>query len=482
MNLDPQSLVTPNHPLWDKMREECGIFGVFSPKKNIDTFSLMEFGMFALQHRGQEACGLSVLKDGEINTIKKDGLVLDVFKSISNYEEFMGNGAIGHTRYTTAGDRRTVNFQPLYAVNNTNNPVLSLAHNGNLVNDHDLRKELSQSGVKFLATSDSEVILRLIHKYFNFGLEQAIKKTTELIEGAYSILVLTKHSLAAFRDPNGIRPLCYGALEDGGYVFSSETCGLDAVGATYVRDLKPGELIIVDDNGLHFIDYHPNPKKRICAFEYIYFARPDSQIESIDVYETRILGGRKLYEQNPIEADVVIGVPDSGVPAAIGFSEASGIPFQPILVKNRYMSRSFIVPTQKMRERIVNLKLNPILNRIKGKRLVIIDDSIVRGTTSKRLVKILRDAGAKEIHFRSASPPIIAPCFFGIDTPSKKDLISAQMNIPELAKHLGVDSLGFLTVESLKEVLNSDQHCFGCFTEKYPVNPEKKMGLPKSVE
>ena len=471
MNHAPHSLITPNHQMWDKMREECGIFGVFSLKKSIDTFSLMEFGMFALQHRGQEACGLSVLKDGKINTIKKDGLVLDVFKTISNYEDFMGTGAIGHTRYTTAGDRRTVNFQPLYAVDQTNDTVLSLAHNGNLVNDHGLRKELSQSGVRFLATSDSEVILRLIHKYLNFGLEQAIKKTTELIKGAYSILILTKDSLAAFRDPNGIRPLCYGILDNGSYVFSSETCGLDAVGATHVRDLMPGELIIVNDSGLHSINYHPSPKKRICAFEYIYFARPDSQIESIDVYETRILGGRKLYEQNPVEADYVTGVPDSGVPAAIGFSEASGIPFQPILVKNRYMSRSFIVPTQQMRERIVNLKLNPILNRVKGKRLIIIDDSIVRGTTSKRLVKILRDAGAREIHLRSASPPIIAPCFLGIDTPCKKDLISAQMNIDELTKHLGVDSLGFLTIENLKDVLKSEDHCFGCFTEKYPVAP-----------
>ena len=480
MNYHHPYLVTPNDQIWDKMRDKCGVFGVFSIHKNIDTFSLMEFGLFALQHRGQEACGLSVLKDGKINTIKKEGLVLDVFKSISTYEKFMGNGSIGHTRYTTAGDRKSFNFQPIYAVDSDGDAVISLAHNGNLINDSKLRKDLSQSGVSFLGNSDSEVILRLIYKYFDFGIEQAIKKTTEIILGAYSVLALTKNSLIAFRDPNGIRPLCYGILEDGSYVFSSETCGLDAVGATYIRDLKPGELIIVDGKGLRSINYHPNPKRRICSFEYIYFARPDSQIELIDVYETRLLGGRKLYQQNPVEADVVIGVPDSGVPAAIGFSEASGIPFQPILVKNRYMSRSFIVPTQKMRERIVNLKLNPILNKIKGKRLVIIDDSIVRGTTSKRLVKILRDAGAKEIHFRSASPPIIAPCFLGIDTPNKEDLISAQMSIPELEKYLKVDSLGFLTVENLKEVLNSEEHCFGCFTEKYPVNPhEKKMEVQK---
>lgn len=253
------------------------------------------------------------------------------------------------------------------------------------------------------------------------------------------------------------------------YVFSSETCALDAVGAEFIRDVEPGEIVVADKDGLHSYSLNQPAKNRICAFEYIYFARPDSNIQGTDIYDLRVKSGRKLYEQSPVDADVVIGVPDSGVPSAIGYSEASGIPFEPILVKNRYMSRSFIVPSQEMRERIVNLKLNPIAHKIKGKRLVILDDSIVRGTTSKLLIKILKEAGAKEIHFRSASPPIIAPCFLGIDMPTKADLISANMSPKELVNYLGVDSLDFLSVENLIEILGSTNHCFGCFTEKYPV-------------
>lgn len=461
---------------WDSPREACGIFGVYAPQP-IDTFSLAQFGMFALQHRGQEACGLSVLREGRINTFKQEGLVLDAFKSISNIEAFQGNAAIGHIRYTTAGDDRTINFQPLYAQDYTGEPFLSLVHNGNLVNDHALRAALDKEGINFLATSDTEVILRLIQKHFSKGIEQAITKATQAIRGAYSALLLTPKALVAFRDPKGIRPLCMGQIGADAYVFSSETCGLDAVGATYLRDLEPGELVMVDESGMQSVRYADRPEHRICAFEYIYFARPDSRIEDRDVYESRVRGGEKLFEQSPVQADVVIGVPDSGVPAAIGYARASGIPFRPILVKNRYMSRSFIVPTQEMRERIVNLKLNPILSQVRGQRIVILDDSIVRGTTSRRLVKILRQAGAREIHFRSASPPIIAPCFLGIDTPDKKALISAHMNKEELAQYLGADSLDFLQMESLVEILGSKNHCFGCFTEKYPVAPEDQKNL-----
>ena len=461
----------------DAPNEECGIFGLYS-EEDIDTFSLSQFGLFALQHRGQEACGISVMKDGRINNYKDEGLVLDVFKSIREPEMFMGNSVIGHTRYTTAGDKKKYNFQPFFAKNEWDQIILSIAHNGNLVNAVELRNELIAEGVTFRATSDTEVILRLIQKNLDLGLRGAIKYTMERIEGAYSVVGMTRNKFFAFRDFNGIRPLVLGELDDKTFVVTSETAALDAVGAKYVRDVEPGEIIYTNENekGLKSYKVKEDCTNRICSFEYIYFARPDTELENVNVYKIREKSGEKIWEQAPVEADIVIGVPDSGVPAAIGFSKASGIPFSPVLIKNRYIGRSFIVPTQEMRERIVNLKLNPIISEIKDKRVVIIDDSIVRGTTSKRLVKILKDAGVKEIHFRSVSPPIIAPCFLGIDTPTKDDLISANMTKDELKDYLGVDSLEFLSLDNLKTILGSSDHCFGCFTEKYPVeNKENRL-------
>ncbi|ADX68316.1 MULTISPECIES: amidophosphoribosyltransferase [Weeksella] len=453
----------------DSMNEECGIFGVYSPNP-INTYSITQFGLFALQHRGQEACGVSFLKDGNIKTVKKTGLVLDVFKTMeAEIEEYQGNAAIGHTRYTTAGGGSRRNIQPLYTYNIYGKPHFSIAHNGNLIEVDKLRAELEAEGLPFLATSDTEVLLRSIQKYSNLNLVEAIQKGTEKVKGAYSVLLLTNNQMAAFRDPNGIRPLSMGKLNDA-YIFCSETCALDAVGAEFIRSVEPGEIVIVNEKGVHSYWLKQNKEQRVCAFEYIYFARPDSNIQGKEIYDLRVDSGRKLFEQSPVDADLVIGVPDSGIPSAIGYSEASGIPYEPILVKNRYMSRSFIVPSQEMRERIVNLKLNPIKNKIKGKRLVVLDDSIVRGTTSKLLIKILKEAGAKEIHFRSASPPIIAPCYLGIDMPSKTDLISGNKTIKEVEEYLQVDSLDFLTVKNLMELLGSDEHCFGCFTEKYPVN------------
>ncbi|SFI71464.1 amidophosphoribosyltransferase [Kaistella treverensis] len=455
---------------FDAPQEECGIFGLYSDN-DVDTFSLSQFGLFALQHRGQEACGISVMNHGKIFNIKDEGLVLDVYKDIRHPETFMGNSAIGHTRYTTAGDKKKYNFQPFFAKNEYDQIILSIAHNGNLTNAYELKKELEAEGVVFKATSDSEVILRLIQKNLDLGLRAAIKTTMEKIEGAYSVVGMTRNKFFAFRDFHGIRPLVLGAIDEKTYVVASESVALDAVGAQYVRDILPGEIVYTNENetGLHSFLVKENCEKRICAFEYIYFARPDSVMEGINVHEIRERSGAKIWEQAPVEADIVIGVPDSGVPAAIGFSIASGIPFRPVLIKNRYIGRSFIVPTQEMRERIVNLKLNPIISEIKGKRVVIIDDSIVRGTTSKRLVKILKEAGVKEIHFRSVSPPIIAPCYLGIDTPSKDDLISANMSVEELRQYLGVDTLEFLSMENLKIILGSSNHCFGCFTEVYPV-------------
>ena len=462
----------------DAPNEECGIFGLYS-ESDLDTFSLSQFGLFALQHRGQEACGISVANNGKIVNIKDEGLVLDVYKDIKEPQTFMGNAVIGHTRYTTAGDKKKYNFQPFFAKNEYDQIILSIAHNGNLTNARQLKIGLEAEGVVFKATSDSEVILRLIQKNLDLGLRGAIKATMEKIEGAYSVVGITRNKFFAFRDFHGIRPLVLGQLDDKTYVAASESAALDGIGATYIRDIKPGEIVYTSDteNGLQSFMVKENCERRICAFEYIYFARPDSEMENINVYEIREKSGEKIWEQAPVEADVVIGVPDSGVPAAIGFSRVSGIPFRPVLVKNRYIGRSFIVPTQDMRERIVNLKLNPIISEIKGKRVVIIDDSIVRGTTSKRLVKILKDAGVKEIHFRSVSPPIIAPCYLGIDTPSKDDLISANMNAEELKNYLGVDSLEFLSMENLISILGSANHCFGCFTEKYPVSKGEEVEL-----
>lgn len=462
----------------DAPNEECGIFGLYS-ESDLDTFSLSQFGLFALQHRGQEACGISVAGNGKIINIKDEGLVLDVYKEIKEPETFMGNSVIGHTRYTTAGDKKKYNFQPFFAKNEYDQIILSIAHNGNLTNAKKLKKELEEEGVVFKATSDSEVILRLIQKNLDLGLRGAIKATMEKIEGAYSVVGVTRNKFFAFRDFHGIRPLVLGAIDEKTFVAASESAALDAVGAQYVRDILPGEIVYTSDNekGLQSFMVKEDCQRRICSFEYIYFARPDSKMEGINVHEVREKSGEKIWEQAPVDADIVIGVPDSGVPAAIGFSKVSGIPFRPVLIKNRYIGRSFIVPTQEMRERIVNLKLNPIISEIRGKRVVIIDDSIVRGTTSKRLVKILKDAGVKEIHFRSVSPPIIAPCFLGIDTPSKDDLISANMSVTELRDYLGVDSLEFLSIENLKKILGSSNHCFGCFTEKYPVEKGEEVEL-----
>ena len=464
-------LRTKEEEFLDAPKEECGIFGLYS-ENDIDTFSLSQFGLFALQHRGQEACGISVLNKGKIQSVKDEGLVLDVFKSISDPEAFMGNSAIGHTRYTTAGDKKKYNYQPFFAKNEYDQIILSIAHNGNLTNANELKAELEAEGVVFKATSDSEVILRLIQKNLDLGLRGAIKATMEKIEGAYSVVGMTRNKFFAFRDFHGIRPLILGAIDKDTFVVASESCALDAVGAQYVRDILPGEMVYSGEHheGLQSYMVKENCERRICAFEYNYFARPDSTLENINVHEIREKSGEKIWEQSPVEADLVIGVPDSGVPAAIGFSRVSGIPFRPVLIKNRYIGRSFIVPTQEMRERVVNLKLNPIVSEIKGKRVVIIDDSIVRGTTSKRLVKILRDCGVKEIHFRSVSPPIIAPCHLGIDTPTKDDLISANMSVEQLRNYLGVDTLEFLSLDNLKTILGSSKHCFGCFTEEYPVN------------
>ncbi|WP_185877488.1 amidophosphoribosyltransferase [Blattabacterium cuenoti] len=459
----------------DKFHEECGIFGIYSTFK-INTFSLIQSGLFALQHRGQEACGFSTLRDGEILSYKDEGFVLDFFQKILKYKCYKGNAVIGHTRYSTAGGQSKKNIQPFFGNNSKGKCVISIVHNGNLINARNIRKNLEDKGVNFISEySDSEVILHLIQKNllkYNNDLEKSIINISSNIKGAYSVIVLINNKIAAFRDPNGIRPLCYGLLDEQTYIFSSETCGIDSVGGIYIRDLFPGEIIIIENKTIKFsmIEKIENTKKRICSFEYIYFSRPDSLIENTNVYKVREKSGEKLYEQHPVKADVVIGVPDSGVPAAIGYSKASGIPFKPILIKNKYIGRSFILPNKEIREKMVNLKLNPILHEIKDKRIIIIDDSIVRGTTIARLIYILRKSGAKELHFRSASPPIIAPCYLGVNTPKKKDLFSYKnINKNDIIKILNLDSIEFLSMDNLINILGGKSHCFGCFTGLYPV-------------
>lgn len=454
----------------DKPEEECGIMGLYTSVP-ADTFSLSEFALFALQHRGQEACGVAVAQGKQQNVHKGEGLVLDVFKKISDPQAFMGSMAIGHTRYTTAGSQQRFNFQPFFSKNEEGTVFLSIAHNGNLINAAQLRQELQQKGYVFKATSDSEVILKLIEYYLGrTDLKGAILAAMRRLRGAYSVVGMTLRHFFAFRDSLGIRPLVFGKTETGVRIWASETVALDAIGATYLGDMQPGEVVIAGAEGEERF-FSELPKKNcLCAFEYIYFARPDSFLEAKSVYAFRVACGRKIFEQQPVAADVVLGVPDSGVPAAIGFSEASGIPFKPVLIKNKYISRSFILPTQELRDRLVRLKFNPVFSQLKGKRVVVLDDSIVRGTTAKRLVRILREAGAKEIHFRSVSPPIIAPCFLGIDTPDKKQLVSANRMQADLQKDMDVDSLAFLDLERLKELLPGSTHCLGCFTGVYPTD------------
>ena len=379
----------------------------------------------------------------------------------------MGNAVIGHTRYTSVKDDKSYNFQPFFAKNEYDQIFLSVAYNGDLTNAKELKQELEEEGVVFKTNSDAEVLLRMLQKYYHLGIEESIKTTMNKVKGAYSVVGITCDTFFSFRDFNGVRPLVLGKLENDIFVTASETCALDAIGAKYVRDICPGEMILVKKGeGLKSVQVKENCVNRICSFEYVYYARPDSMLEGVSVYKVREQTGEKLWEQAPVEADMVIGVPDSGIPAAIGFSKVSGIPFRPALIKNRYVGRSFIVPTQEMRERIVHLKLNPIASELKGKDIVVIDDSIVRGTTSKILVKILKDAGVNKIHFRSASPPVVSQCLG--NNPRREDLIAVKKSVEEIREYLGVDSLEYLSVENIGKILGSRESCCPCVTGETP--------------
>lgn len=452
------------------LHEECGVFGIFSTG-SADTAALTYAALFALQHRGQESCGI-VVNDRGIFTHHKDvGLVQEVFGGDTLNTLGQGTIAIGHVRYSTTGANNRVNAQPL-VVRHIKGP-LAIAHNGNLVNAYMLRERYELRGAIFQSTNDTEVISYCLteHRLQKDSIERAVEHAMYDLKGAYSLVIMSAQKLIAARDPNGFRPLCMGSLPDGSTVFASETCALDAIGAKFERDLLPGEIIVCEKEGLRSIRTHCGRKSTMCVFEYVYFARPDSVIEGCSVHKARLRAGELLWQEHPVEADVVVGVPDSGLDAALGFSRASGIPYGVGFIKNRYVGRTFIQPSQKQRMNSVKLKLNAVRETVEGKRVVLIDDSIVRGTTSARIVNLLRDAGAKEIHFRVSCPPFTNPCYFGTDVDSRENLIACRMTIPEICTTIGADSLGYLSVEGVQRIAEDAKcgFCTGCFTGDYPI-------------
>ena len=459
----------------DVLHDECGVVGVYLNADPIDTSamsasSLAYYGMYSLQHRGQESAGIAVSDGSDVKVHKLMGLVADVFKR-EDLDALSGRIAVAHVRYATAGGCTIENAQPM--VYRFKLGTVAVAHNGQLVNYEQLREMLEESGSSFNSTSDTEVIVKFIAKSYKKGLERALTDTIQLIKGSFALCVMTQDCLIGARDPNGIRPLCLGKLA-GGWVLASESCAIDAMGADFVRDIRPGEIVIINDDGVLSFEFGEKTSKRSCIFEYVYFARPDSVLDEIPVQEARLRMGAMLAKENPVSADVVIGVPDSGLGAALGYSHAASIPYATGIVKNKYIGRSFIAPTQKERENTVFVKLNTIKNEINGKRVIVIDDSIVRGTTSRRLIQILRKAGAKEVHLRVSSPPVKFPCYFGIDTPRRAELISSIHDVETICKEIGADSLAFLSMDGMLEALrscNPEQYgyCKGCFTGEYPV-------------
>ncbi len=453
------------------LREECGVFGVFSPQTS-DVASTAYYGLFALQHRGQESCGIVVNDDGIFQSYKDTGLVNDVFTPQILEKLGEGNMAVGHVRYGTTGGNDRSNAQPI--VVNHIKGRMALAHNGNIVNCEQLRRELELEGSIFSTTSDTEVISYIITKerLKTPSIEQAVNQAMRRVKGAYSLVIMSPSKLIAVRDAHGFRPLCYGKTEDGRYVVASESCALDAVSAKFIRDIRPGEILVFDQNGARSItDHCGEADGSLCVFEYIYFARPDSVIDGCSVHNARMRAGAFLALEHPVQADVVIGVPDSGLDAAVGYAKQAGIPYEIGFIKNKYIGRTFIQPGQKSREDKVKIKLNPIADVVRGKRIVMIDDSIVRGTTSARIVKLLREEGAKEIHMRVSAPPFLNPCYYGTDIDSRENLIAASHSVEEIAKIIGVDSLGYLSVESVKQIakgLHGTGYCTACFDGAYP--------------
>ncbi len=470
----------------DKPEEACGVFGLYAPGE--DVAKLTYFGLYALQHRGQESAGIATFVGDQVHLHKEMGLVSRVFNE-EVLQALPGDLAVGHTRYSTTGSSRVVNAQP--AVLKTRLGHLALAHNGNLVNTAQLREVLLQDDYCFLTTTDSEVIGYAIAHEIRNGkdwLEGTIA-ACQRCQGAFSLVLGTPAGLMGIRDPNGIRPLVIGILggERSGrtrrYVLASETCGLDIIGAEYLRDVEPGELVWITEEGMASFHWAKQPERKLCIFEMIYFARPDSQVHGESLYSYRLRLGQRLAKESPVDADLVIAVPDSGIPAAIGFSQASGIPYTEGLIKNRYVGRTFIQPTQAMRESGIRVKLNPLKDVLADKRVVIVDDSIVRGTTSRQIVKALREAGAREVHMRISSPPVTHPCFYGIDTDSQDQLIAATKSVDEIANQIGVDSLSFLSWDGMLKATQEDpdSFCTACFTGDYPIPVPEPVKRSKVV-
>lgn len=458
----------------DKLKEECGVFGIYGP--DLDVSRLTYYGLYALQHRGQESAGIAVSDGKTINLHKNMGLVPEVF-SDEILQKLTGKMAVGHVRYSTTGSSLVLNAQPL--VCHYSKGMISLAHNGNLINAGEIRERLTREGSVFQSTIDSEVIVNLIARYSQDTIEDAIKKTMAEIRGAYSLVVLTEDKLIGVRDPWGVRPLCIGKLGDA-YIIASESCALDTVGAELVRDVEPGEIVTVTESGLTSCRVDALPRKGACIFEFIYLARPDSVIDGFYVNEIRRQMGRQLAREYPVDVDIVISVPDSGNAAARGYALESGTAFEDGLMKNRYIGRTFIQPNQAMRDLAVKLKLNPMKNVLKGKKVLMVDDSIVRGTTSGRMVKMLRDAGAKEVHMCVSSPPILWPCYYGIDTSDRDELIAANMSLDGIRKFIGADGLHYLSMEGMLNIFGKSRHsfCTACFDGDYPIciSKTEKMG------
>lgn len=457
-----------------KWKEECGIYGVYSPTEGVSEMTYL--GLFALQHRGQESAGIALTDGAWIDVKKGMGLVTEVFRSELPHLDH-AQIAIGHVRYATTGFSLAANAQPLRV--NYAGGALALAHNGDLTNAAWIRRDLESKGTVFQTTIDSEVFVHLIARSQKATIEERILETAQKVRGAFCLTIMTENKLIGVRDPQGFRPLCIGRTEEGGWVLSSETCALDVNGASFVRDVLPGEMVVVENGTLRSYRFTNGQDVASCIFEYIYFARPDSIIDGQSVHAARFEMGRVLARESGLRGDVVISVPDSGTTAATGFAYETGIPFAEGLIKNRYIGRTFIQPTQKQRDTAVKLKLSPVRSVVEGKSVIMVDDSIVRGTTSGKIVRLLRNAGAREIHVCISSPPITDPCYYGIDTSVRKELISATKSLEEIRDFIGADSLHFISIEGLRTcvpALNPDHMCYACFNNQYPV-PEEDAAL-----
>ncbi|MFN7016780.1 MAG: amidophosphoribosyltransferase [Fimbriimonadales bacterium] len=463
----------------DAPREACGLFGVYAPGE--DVARLTYFGLFALQHRGQESAGIAVSDGERIRAYKDLGLVTRVFTE-PVLQSLQGHIAVGHTRYSTTGSSSLRNVQPITC--STEHGNIAVAHNGNLVNAHTLRTQLEAAGELFESTNDSEVIVRLIARALESGddIVAAIRAMMAQVEGAYSLAILTPTQLIGVRDPFGVRPLCLGRLEDA-WVLASETCALPPIGATYLRDVLPGEIVVIDADGLRSYDGLPPVREALCMFELIYFARPDSHLYGRLLYEARRRMGRMLALEHPVAADLVIPVPDSGVPAAVGYALESGIPYGDGLIKNRYAPRTFIQPDQRLREQSVRLKLTPLREVIADKRLVVVDDSIVRGTTTRQIVRLLFEAGAREVHMRITAPPIRYPCHYGIDMATQRELVAAHHTVEDVRQQIGATSLGYLSLEGLAQAIGQprSRFCLACFNSEYPIPIPDDVELVKEI-